>query len=88
MKKTKPLNIILSGNYIDFSDGSANLRALEANYAKDERYNNSTIINYTICSQTYGNIADINKVVTLDANLKAKLIAAGIDTNNDSKITR
>ena len=80
--------ISLDENYIDFSEGSENLKAIKYNYAKENNIERSSLINYVICNQRYGKPEDKNNVVNLDSNIKKKLIRLGLDTNKDGNITR
>ena len=85
---TKPVQIYVGDNYIDFSEGSKNLEALKNNYAKDKKGGYEFIINYIVSSQRYGRPEDEQKVVNMDAKLKNKLISYGLDTNGDGNLTR
>lgn len=89
IKDLDKLTIIqLEDNYIDFSNGSNNLKILENLFGKDEIYNNSTIMNTIVCSQRYGNPEDEQKNVTLDSKIKNKLISYGLDKNKDGQLSR
>lgn len=84
---TEPLNLGLMGNYIDFSNEN-NEKALEYDYSKQQNSSTNAIMNYIKCTQKYGKPEDRDKVVTLEENIKNKLIEYGLDLNEDGSLTR
>ena len=77
----KPM-IWVDANFIDLTDGSASLRALEEKTA-------ITNLGYVVATQKLGRPEDFdNEVVFGDSRIKAKLIEAGAKTNAQGKITR
>ena len=85
----------LDRNYIDFSNDSEQLKIYLSELQKDmKNYPNSTLYKYNramICnfatSQRYGNPSNEDNEVKMDAKIKAKLIEAGADLNNDGILT-
>ena len=76
-------------NLIDFTQNNENYKILkEILYKNIKEGKESLVFVYTINSQKYGKINEIDNVVNLEANLKKKLIEVGIDTNKDGNITR
>ena len=75
----------LYGNFIDFTNGSANLSVLEKELIRTSSTNGSAIV----ASQKYGSPDDFDEEVTFgDANVEARLIAMGVETNEHGKMTR
>ena len=80
--------INLAGNFIDLSNGSANLEALEEFFYLDDNITNIQMIN-TITAQKVGDPDHFDDEVTFgDPNVEARLIELGVETNERGKMTR
>ena len=81
-------DIYVSGNFIDFSNGSQNLKVLEEFMNPSDAICNVQI-GYTIASQKVGDPSHFDDPVTFgDANVEQRLIEMGVKTNADGKMTR
>ena len=76
------MNIDLSGNYIDVSEGTANRKMLE----KDE--DTKFYIEFFQTSQKYAKPQEREDILEIKENMKQKLIKYGVDSNSDGNITK
>ena len=89
-KKFKTIDVIgLYGNYIDFSNDSAQTKTYitELNKDPNKEYNKAMLCNFAM-SQKLGTPSTQNTEVKMDTKIKQKLIKAGADLNNDGKLTQ
>ena len=89
-KKFKTIDVIgLYGNYIDFSNDSAQTKTYitELNKDPNKEYNKGMLCDFAT-SQKIGTPSTQNTEVKMDAKIKQKLIKAGADLNNDGKLTQ